>query len=96
MSIISFKFGVMLHSYNNKADENMLFQLYEMQAKWEIGIVDFYDELEPLDNDTLNSFMSDSIYPNLLGYDWRVDIFEDYLMAHYEEKYSGYTLNYKM
>ena len=80
--------------YDNKTYENMINRLYEIQEKWDIGIVDFYyyQDMEELDSATLKKYMSDSIHPNLAGYNWMSDIFKNYLINLYEENHPNYTL----
>lgn len=70
--------------YNNKIYEIMIDSLYDLQEKWNIGIIDFYNykNMEPLSNAQLNSYMSDSIHPNAEGYKWMADVMSDYLIKY--------------
>jgi len=58
--------------FNNSLYEQMIDALYQLQKKWGIGIIDFYNyrNMEPLSQATLNSYMSDPIHPNENGYRW--------------------------
>ena len=83
--------------YNDKAKyekqsgnyENLITKLYEIQNKWNIGIIDFYyyKNMEALDNNTLSSYMSDAIHPNSKGYAWMGKIMSEYLKASFAKKH---------
>lgn len=70
--------------YNNKPYANMIAALYEVQAKWNIGIIDFfyYKNMTPLDDVTLKSYMGDSVHPIAEGYQWMANVMGDYLIAY--------------
>ncbi len=55
--------------------------LYELQAKWGITVIDFYNYtgMTPLSAFELVGYMSDSIHPNHAGYNWMAEVFCDYL-----------------
>ena len=80
--------------YNNALYEEVINRLYLVQEKWNIGIIDFYNyvEMTPLDDETLSSYMADSIHPNATGYAWMRDVVANYLKTIYENKYPGYTI----
>lgn len=70
--------------YNNKPYANMIAALYEVQAKWQIGIIDFfyYKNMAPLDDITLKTYMGDSVHPVAEGYQWMASVMGDYLIAY--------------
>jgi len=80
--------------YDNAKYKEMIDALYEVQEKWNIGIVDFYNykDMEALDDATLKSYMADSIHPNSKGYEWMSGIFKDYLKEEYELNHPGDTI----
>ena len=67
--------------YNNVQYESLVKDLYEIQKKWGIGIVDFYYyvDMDRLDAQTLASYMADAIHPNAKGYRWMGEVFAQYL-----------------
>ena len=67
--------------YNNAQYESLVKDLYEIQEKWGIGIVDFYYyvDMDRLDAQTLASYMADAIHPNAKGYRWMGEVFAQYL-----------------
>ena len=67
--------------YNNAQYESLVEDLYQIQEKWGIGIVDFYNykDMDPLSDETLASYMADAIHPNALGYRWMGEVFAEYL-----------------
>lgn len=75
--------------YNNANYENLITKLYEIQNKWNIGIIDFYyyKNMDALDNNTLSSYMSDAIHPNSKGYAWMGKIMSEYLKASFAKKH---------
>lgn len=66
--------------YNNALYQSMVEALYDLQEKWDIGIIDFYNyrDMEPLSDATLRSYMADDIHPNAHGYQWMADVMTDY------------------
>ena len=80
--------------YNNEKYETMIDALYEIQEKWNIGIIDFYNykDMTALDSATLSSYMSDAIHPNTKGYEWMTAEFTKYLRAAYEANHPGDSL----
>lgn len=67
--------------FNNAAYESLIDDLYEIQKKWGIGVIDFYNykDMDALDAATLASYMSDAIHPNAMGYRWMGEVFSAYL-----------------
>lgn len=67
--------------YNNAQYESLVKDLYQIQKKWGIGIVDFYyyKDMDPLSDETLASYMADAIHPNAMGYRWMGEVFAEYL-----------------
>lgn len=67
--------------YNNAQYESLVEDLYQIQEKWGIGIVDFYyyKDMDPLSDKTLASYMADAIHPNAMGYRWMGEVFAEYL-----------------
>ena len=80
--------------YNNATYEAMIDALYEVKAKWGIGVLDFYnyENMEELSSTTLSSYMADAIHPNANGYAWMAGIFETYLRNAYVAKNPGETI----
>lgn len=80
-------------NFNNNNYQNLITKLYELQDKWGIGIIDFYnyEGMEALDSTTLRSYMSDSIHPNTKGYKWMAQEMSKYLKDEYERKHPGHT-----
>ncbi len=80
--------------YNNARYEDLIDELYKLQEKWDIGIIDYYNykDMEPLDSLTLSNYMSDSIHPNAQGYKWMSDYMSEYLRVNYEKNNPGYTI----
>ena len=75
------------HKYNNNRYNALVNELYKVQAKWGIGIVDFYNyaEMERLDSATLNSYKADDIHPNVQGYAWMGKVFSEYIQNSLEK-----------
>lgn len=67
--------------YSNAQYESLVKDLYQIQKKWGIGIVDFYyyKDMDPLSDETLASYMADAIHPNAMGYRWMGEVFAEYL-----------------
>lgn len=65
--------------FDNVNYEKMVVALYEMQKKWGIAVINFYNmQIEAV---TLSSYMSDMIHPNEKGYKWMSELFGDYLQS---------------
>ncbi len=73
--------------YNNNRYNSLVNELYKVQEKWGIGIVDFfnYAEMERLDSATLNSYKADDIHPNVQGYAWMGKVFSEYIQNSLEK-----------
>lgn len=80
--------------FNNSNYELLITKLYDVQDKWDIGIIDFYNyvNMEALSQETLNSYMSDSIHPNAKGYAWMGSIMAEYLKSNFEAKHPGISI----
>ncbi len=74
-------------NYSNNNYNALINELYKVQAKWGIGILDFYNyvDMPRLDVLTLNSYMSDPIHPNATGYAWMGKIFSSYIQGELEK-----------
>ena len=81
--------------YNNVSYKALISELYKVQKKWGIGILDFYNyvDMQELDGNTLSGYMSDAIHPNDSGYVWMGGVFSEYLQNAFEKtlikKYIG-------
>lgn len=77
--------------YNNASYESLIDDLYRIQTKWGIGILDFYHytDMEALDAATLGSYMADPIHPNALGYKWMGEVFGKYLRGLFALRHGG-------
>lgn len=70
--------------YNSTAYKNMVDALLQIQQKWDIGVLDMYNDPEmiavaPAD---YMRYMADPIHPNLVGYEeWWLPKFEEFLIA---------------
>ena len=75
------------HKYNNANYNSLIGELYKVQAKWGIGIVDFFNyvDMEELDDSTLASYKADDIHPNAQGYSWMGKVFSEYLQNEVEK-----------
>ena len=69
--------------YTSDAYLAMVNALYEIQKKWDIQIIDFYNyvDMEELTSSQLAAYMSDSIHPNAQGYKWMAGIMGKALIA---------------
>lgn len=67
--------------FNNANYVTLLNRLDEIKAKWDIGVLDFYNykDMESLDDATLSSYMADPIHPNAMGYEWMAKQFVNFL-----------------
>lgn len=67
--------------FDNANYTTLLNMLDKVKAKWDIGVIDFYNykDMDALDNATLSSYMADAIHPNALGYKWMAEVFVNYL-----------------
>ncbi|MCI8343792.1 MAG: SGNH/GDSL hydrolase family protein [Clostridia bacterium] len=63
--------------FNNVNYEKMIAELYALQKKHAIHIIDFYNFA--IDKEKLSAYMSDAIHPNKRGYQWMSEVFLDYL-----------------
>lgn len=67
--------------YSSSLYVKMVDALYDLQEKWDIGIIDFYNyrNMDELTSSTLSSYMSDSIHPNANGYKWMAEVMSELL-----------------
>lgn len=75
------------HKYGNASYNSLIGELYKVQAKWGIGIVDFFNyvDMEELSSDRLASYKADDIHPNVQGYVWMGEVFSEYLQNEVEK-----------
>ena len=80
--------------YTNDSYASLVTDLYAVQEKWGIGIVDFYNyaDMDELPAATLSSYMADAIHPNALGYNWMGKVFSDYLRTAFSAKHAGVSI----
>ena len=57
--------------YNSKEYNNMVKFLYELKKKWNINIIDLWNDIDmnSIDKKLYDSYMKDPIHPNKNGYD---------------------------
>lgn len=75
--------------YDNAAYENMVNALYELQEKWDIGILNLYhnDDFNNISDEMRSIYMSDDIHPNKAGYrDWWGPEMEKQLLEYLDEQ----------
>ncbi len=77
--------------YDNANYKSLVEDLYKVQAKWGVGVLDFYNyrDMDALDQATLSSYMADAIHPNAAGYHWMGEVFSEYLAKLYAQKHDG-------
>lgn len=71
--------------YAGVAYENMVDLLLQIQAKWDIGVIDLWnnDEMNAVSADNYKIYMNDNIHPTRLGYrDWWLPVIRDYLESY--------------
>lgn len=71
--------------YDSAKYQEMVDALFQLQEKWEIGIIDFWNDEEArnMDKATYNRYMADPIHPTAAGYEeWWTPVFEQYLKTH--------------
>lgn len=75
--------------YESEEYAVMVDALLKLQEKWNIGVVDLYNNEEMTaiyDSELYHSYMSDTIHPNRKGYiEWWTPAFEAYLSAYITE-----------
>lgn len=72
-------------NYNSNLYAQMVLALYELQDKWGIGVIDMFFDLEmsSIPVADYNRYMSDTIHPNIKGYEyWWTPVFEEHLMSY--------------
>lgn len=68
--------------YESAEYDSMVKQLENLQEKWNIGVINLYDnsEMNDIDKETYNLYMFDKIHPTKAGYlKWWLPPIEDYL-----------------
>lgn len=77
--------------YNNSNYESLISKLYDIQSKWNIGIIDFYNyiDMDPISDEVLSTYMADAIHPNAKGYAWMGKIMSAYLKNNYISNHPG-------
>lgn len=68
--------------YENETYAEMVELLYQIQGKWDIGIIDMYtnEEFNNIDEETYNLYMWDAIHPTKAGYlEWWTPYMEECL-----------------
>lgn len=71
--------------YDSPKYQKMVDALLQLQEKWDIGIIDFWNDEEArnMDKATYNRYMADPIHPTAAGYEeWWTPVFEQYLKTH--------------
>ena len=72
-------------NYNSNEYVKMVAALYELKAKWGIGIIDMYldAQMNTIARPDHDRYMNDPIHPNLLGYEeWWTPVFEKHLKSY--------------
>ena len=72
-------------NYNSNEYVKMVAALYEIQKKWDIGVIDMFlsAEMNQIPKADYNRYMSDTVHPNALGYEmWWTPVFEKHLMSY--------------
>lgn len=74
--------------YDSQAYADMVALLLEIQKKWDMGVIDLWNNAEMTalqGTDLYNRYMSDPIHPTALGYkDWWTPVFEAYMRAYWK------------
>lgn len=68
--------------YNSTAYENMINALYDVKEKWDIGIIDLWNDaqMNGVSDENYSKYMSDPIHPTEQGYrEWWTPKFEEFL-----------------
>lgn len=71
--------------YHSPKYQEMVNALFEIQKKWDIGMIDFWNDEEArnMDAATRSRYMADDIHPTAAGYaEWWTPVFEQYLKTH--------------
>ena len=71
--------------YNSANYQKMVDALFQLQEKWGIGIIDFWndEEARQMDAATKRKYMADDIHPTAAGYkEWWTPVFDQYLKTH--------------
>lgn len=68
--------------YESEEYSKMVDRLFELQEKWDIGVIDMYtdEEFNDIDSDTYDLYMYDKIHPTKVGYlKWWTPKMQEYL-----------------
>lgn len=79
---VSFYTGTKYSNSTSSNYEDMIEALYEIQEKWDIGILDMWndEEMNAITPVKYKKYMSDGIHPNIKGYEeWWTPKFEEFL-----------------
>ncbi len=71
--------------YDSLLYKRMVEALYDIQEKWDIGIIDLWndEEMNAVSKEDYNKYMSDSIHPNKTGYvEWWTPKFIEHLQKY--------------
>ncbi|MEG2328489.1 SGNH/GDSL hydrolase family protein [Anaerorhabdus sp.] len=75
--------------FDNEQYPMMIDALYELQAKWDIGIIDLWNtlDIQVIDEKTYKEYMSDAIHPTRRGYlEWWVPQMETSILEYLNNK----------
>lgn len=70
--------------YESEAYSAMVSRLLELQEKWDIGIIDLYNDvhLNSIDQETYSFYMYDKVHPTKAGYlEWWLPAIQEYLYS---------------
>lgn len=73
--------------YDSKNYEKMVAELYNLQNKWDIGIIDLWNNeaMNKVDAEMYKLYMNDDIHPTRKGYkEWWTPVFKEYLQNMFE------------
>lgn len=74
--------------FDNERYKQMVELLLEIQKKWDIGVIDLWndEEMNSIEKETYDLYMADPIHPTRAGYrEWWTPKIEKYLMEQFEK-----------
>ncbi len=74
--------------YDNANYQSMVDALYKLQEKWDIGIIDLWNnqEMRDVSDSDYWKYMADTVHPTAKGYlEWWTPVFEEYFRNFYAE-----------